>query len=56
MCIWPYCSNARAEYGCFLLFATAGRKVTLAASVTDGADKVFADGEALFVQPRSSKL
>eukprot|EP00802_Teleaulax_amphioxeia_P003154 Tamp_03157.p3 GENE.Tamp_03157~~Tamp_03157.p3 ORF type:complete len:246 (+),score=46.94 Tamp_03157:30-767(+) len=33
-----------------------GRKVTLAASVTDGADKVFADGEALFVQPRSSKL
>jgi hypothetical protein len=33
---------------------SAGRKVTLSATVTDGADKIFADGEALFVQPRSS--
>jgi acyl-coenzyme A thioesterase PaaI-like protein len=30
-----------------------GRKVTLEATVTDGGSKVFADGEALFVQPRN---
>jgi hypothetical protein len=37
-----------------LVGARTGRKVTLSATVTDGADKTFADGEALFVQPRSS--
>lgn len=33
-----------------------GRKVTLEATVTDGSQKVFADGEALFVQPRGSQV